>query len=196
LRGEQEDRLLLHPPGDEGKGVLARAVEPVGVVDQHQEPRLGRRLADQLVGREGDVEAVGLEVVALPEGGFERPPARVRQPLGVVEHGGQQLVQPGEGEFDLRLDPDRGEHPRAALLGGLPRPGQQRRLADPRIAEDDQRATALAQRREGGVEPGDLVVAADQGARQSAPPVISLLPFSVRIRSQGSRFDHRIGILK
>jgi hypothetical protein len=71
-----------------------------------------------------------------PEGDAQRILLRAGQPPEPVEHRRAQLVQSGERELHLRLDARRPRDaaPRGAPGGVL----QQRRLADPRLAAQDQ----------------------------------------------------------
>jgi hypothetical protein len=61
------------------------------------------------------------------ERGAQGGPLRRRQPVQTIQHWPAQLVQRGEGQFHLRLDPDRPGHPQVRRLldcviqqGGLP----------------------------------------------------------------------------
>ena len=106
-REQQQDRLGLQAPGDEGKHLCRRPIEPLGVVDQAQQRRLLGSLGHEAQRREADQEAIGLLARAQPERGLERVALRQRQPLEAVEQRAAQLMQAGERKLHLRLDAHR-----------------------------------------------------------------------------------------
>jgi len=116
--------LGLQPPGGEPQRVSRRPVQPLGLVDQAQHrPPIGR-LRQQAEHRHRDQEAVlapmlrgaGLEPPGppawrtQPEGAAEGGCLRLRDAPGQVQHGPQQLVQGGEGQLGLGLDPGGPQH--------------------------------------------------------------------------------------
>ena len=88
----------------EGQRLRGGAIEPLHIIDQaHERFRFGR-LGEQGQYRQGDEEAVRGVAVLQPERSAQRLRLRTGQCVESVEHGGAQLVQPGEGELHLRLN--------------------------------------------------------------------------------------------
>jgi hypothetical protein len=84
------------------------------------------------------------------------------QLLGLVQDRADQLVQPGEGDLPLGLDPSRREY---TYPVGCREPGhlrQQRRLADPGLAAHDHRTAAVAHAADAVAEQPQLSPAANQ----------------------------------
>ena len=97
-------RLRLQPPRDEREDLRRGAVQPLLVIDQaHQRLLLGD-LGEQAQHGEADEEAVRRRSGTEAERRAQRIALRHREPLELVEHRRQQLMQPGEGELHLRLD--------------------------------------------------------------------------------------------
>ena len=57
--GKQRDRLGIDPPSHEGKHLARRRVQPVRVLGDDQDRRLGGAVADQIQRREADEEDIG-----------------------------------------------------------------------------------------------------------------------------------------
>ena len=142
--GHERDRLALETPRDERQRPEARAIEPVRIVEDEDQRRGVGRVADELVGAERDKERVRLEVVRDAERRLERAPLRGGQGVLTPADRMQQLVQSGEGELGLGLDADGRQRARPDRAGALPRTVQQRRLADARLAAEQQPAAAFA----------------------------------------------------
>jgi hypothetical protein len=134
--GEHDgDPLRQQAPRYEGQRLRRRPVEPLHVVDEaHERLRLGRA-GQQAQDGQGDDEAIRCSAVLHPERDAQRVLLRAGQGLEAVEHGRAQLMQPGEGELHLGLDPsDPGDTALRGLLGDV---RQQRRLAHPGLTPQD-----------------------------------------------------------
>ena len=112
----------------------------------------GGGIREQRERREGDEERVLGRSLDEAERHAERRVLRLRQRIEPAEDRSKQLVEAGERQ--VRLGPDAGRpedsHPRGPRQ--LDGPLEQRRLADPRIAVDQERAAAGRRR---GDEAGD-----------------------------------------
>src|SRR5207302_873838 len=129
----------------------ARAVEGMGVVYEHESgPGLGmcRKQAER---RRADREPLAHRARAERERAFERRGLRRRDPLEQAERGAQELEQTGERDVRLRVDPPSPEHPKPRRL--LFRVFEERRLADPGLADErEDGTTAGARGRQDAVE--------------------------------------------
>jgi hypothetical protein len=143
-REERPDRLVRQPPERELDRSRRRRVEPLDVVDrEHDLPGRGQ-LAEEREHRRSDQAplrgTVGLDA---EQRDVERVALRARK-------GGQRLLgdrrhevgEPGEREPRLRLCRARHEHRGAAPARPPNGLGPERRLADPRLADDRKRAGA------------------------------------------------------
>ena len=141
LREQQGDRLVGQAPRREGEHRGGGPVEPLHVVDGDDERRGARQGAQRGQGGERDGLLVRRRAgVGDEQRGLERAPLRggeVVQRLGV---GAEQVAERGVGEARLRLGGTRGDRPHARGLGASDRRPPERRLADPRLARDQQRA--------------------------------------------------------
>ena len=140
-RAEQHhDALGVQPPGGEQQRVGGRRVEPLRIIDQAQHRAPIGELGDQRQARGRDQEAVVARALGEPERSLQRAGLRPRQAIEQVQRGTQQLVQPGERELRLGLDPARREHVHVgrAIAHVLEQGG----LADPGLAAHDERAAA------------------------------------------------------
>ena len=141
LREQQGDRLVGQAPRSEGEHRGGGPVEPLHVVDGDDERRGARQGAQRGQGRERDGLLVRRRAgVGDEQRGLERAPLRggeVLQRLGVRA---EQVAERGVGEARLRLGGTRGDRPHARGLGSSDRRPPERRLADPRLARDQQRA--------------------------------------------------------
>ena len=79
----------------------------------------------------------------------------------LLEHGAEQLGEPGERERGLRLDAAAGSTRPNALLGLLDARLPEDRLADPGLAGEDERARALLDLGEERLDRGELLLAPD-----------------------------------
>ena len=155
------DRLGQQPARHERQRLRRRAVQPLGVVDQADQRLLAPDLGQQPEQRQADQEAIRRRARAQAERGAQRVALRAGQGVEPVEHRRAQLLQRGERQPGLRL------HARGARHLAVGRPlghvGQQRRLADPRLAPQHQRpALAGAHRVQQPVERLALAVTAQE----------------------------------
>ena len=135
---DHHDGVGVQAAGQERQGGGRLVIQPVRVVDQ-AEQRLGRGAGGQQPQRrEPDQEAVGRRTVLQPEGQPERGALRRRKLTGRGQARPEQLVQGGEAELHLALNPaDPGN---LEVRGGGRQVVQQRGLADPRLAPENERA--------------------------------------------------------
>ena len=96
-------------------------------------------------------------------------PGRPLEQLGALggaafaQRGLEELAHDAEGEVALELGPARAQDARRAVVGGGPRGGQHRRLADPGGSLDDhRRAPALARARDRRLDARKLAIALEQ----------------------------------
>jgi hypothetical protein len=172
--GDHRQRLAVQPPGDERERVQSRAIEPVRVIhDEQDRPGRGRRLTQELEGGESDSEGIRLELLAGAEGDVQRPPLRGRQETGVSHDGEQQLVQPGEPELGLRLHSRGAQGPAAGGLDAVARGAQQRGLADPGRAPQDQRSAARREAVHHRRDEQEFDLAPDQVAAGHRPSIVT-----------------------
>ena len=116
-------------------------IQPLLVIHQaHQRP-LRRHLRQQAEHGQAHQEPVRRRAGAEAERGPQRLALWHGQMIEPIQHRRAQLMQPGEGQLHLRLDPHRAHHPAARRLPG--QVVQQRCLAHPRLTADHQHA-ALA----------------------------------------------------
>src|SRR5581483_238913 len=160
---EQPDRLRAEPPQRELERSRRGGVEPLGVVERDEERAPLGHDAKHVEHREPDRMAVWRSIPRLgdQEGDLERaPPRRKQRRSGLLEHGAEELRKTGEGKGRLRLDPAAGQDPAEAFLGfvdaGLP----EDRLADPRLAREDERPRAALDAGEESSHRRELSVAA------------------------------------
>ncbi len=137
---DQRDRLGQQAARDERERLQRRAVEPLRVVDTHNQRPLARHLGEQAEDRQPDQEAILGRTGRQPERDFERIALRRGQVLAAVEQRRAQLVQPRERELHLGVDPGRPRDPeRVRALDGVV---EQRRLPDARVAAHHENAAA------------------------------------------------------
>jgi hypothetical protein len=151
----------VQAPGDEDERVRRRAVEPLGIVDEAQDRALVARLGQQAQQTERHEEAVVDPVEAEAERAAQGGRLRRGQPVDERELRPDELVHPGERQLVLGLDPRAAHHahPVAGVLGVR----EQRRLADARLAADDERGAAAVPRAlEEGVDRALLGLAAHE----------------------------------
>ena len=142
---EEHDGVCSQPACREGDGGRGLGVQPLQVVDEHHHGAAfcGRR--EQGEGCGSQQEPVGRGGVARPrECGAQGGGLRLRNVVHQVADRVQQAEEAGVRQSGLRLDPTRAEagdlaRPRAGRL-------EQRRLADPGRALDDQRPAATGSR--------------------------------------------------
>ena len=120
--GEQHDRLVTDPAGEETQDGGAGFVQPLHVVGHHHHGTRGCGVAEQGEGGQADEED--------PRGGFLGEPERGGQGLALrgrqtvvlgqalaVDQRCEQLVQAGEGQPGLGLQTGRVQHQVAPRLG-------------------------------------------------------------------------------
>ena len=136
-RDQDRDRVGDQPPDGEQQRLGARAVEPVGVVDQHRDRPLLGVGGEQAERRRADREALLGAGRPERERALERDRLRLRDPVEHPERRAQQLEQRRERDLRLGLDPAGAQqlHPARSARGVL----EQRGLADPRLADERQR---------------------------------------------------------
>ncbi len=142
-REQDDDRSRFEPSQRELDRAGRRRVEPLDVVDRDGD-RAG--FADQLQHvAHRDRDGAGVDRIArgiVPQSGdLERAPPR-RQELGqrLLENGFEQVAQPGVRERPLRLGRSRREDAQAPLARLLDCGEPERRLPDPRLAFQQERA--------------------------------------------------------
>ncbi len=102
--------------GDDSQRCTTGLVEPVRGFDDQQDGRALSRFANQLEGRESDQEQLGSDLVEHAERHQQRGALARGQPSNQVKDRSQKLMEAGEGQARLRLNPDRGKHLHPAVL--------------------------------------------------------------------------------
>ena len=138
-RSEQHRHSLgVQPPRGEHQRLLRVVVNPLRVVDDaKQRPLLGH-LREQREHRERNTVQIRRGVLAQPERALQRRRLRSRDPLERAQRGPEELVERGVRQPRLRLDPPGLERGHVARF--CSRLVQKRRLARPRLADDEQGA--------------------------------------------------------
>ena len=168
--GEQHAHPVgVQAAGDESEHLHRHLIQPLRVIDQAQHRLPGRRVGQQRQRRQPDQEPVRWRAVHQPERRLQRLPLRPGQPIQPAQKRHQQLVQPGEPQPHLRLDPG---HPGQLHVNSLPgRPLQQHRLADARLPPQHQRPTQpVPERRQHSLQCGSLRSPVQQLANRSVLP--------------------------
>ena len=161
---QQHNRLGVQTAAGERQRVQRAAVEPVGVVGDHQDRGVFGQIRQQ--GQDGDPgqERVGSNGV---RGEAERPQQGLGLPAGKAgragQHRPQELVQPGEREFGLRFPAGDRQYPHARQPGPVGGVGQQRGLAYACLAGDDQHLACLRDRIHQPAQPGQPGLPPDDG---------------------------------
>ena len=163
---QQHDALGVEPPRGEQQRFARGLVEPLQVVGERDHRlALGRR-GEQAQHPGGDGEAVGHRRGLERERAAERLRLHGRDLAAQVEQRREQLRQRGERQVRLGLEPAGAQDPQAGrALGGV---AQQRRLAHPGLAMDEQGGAApVARRLDHAPEPSALVIPSDQQVSRS-----------------------------
>ncbi len=163
---EEDDPLGAEPAAGEQQRLERAVVEPLAVVDERQQRLL-------LGGRGEQAEHARHDRVAIAAGRLaerERPAQRGglgrRDRVEPVEQRPEQLAQAREGDVGLGLHPARAQDRHAGGDRLRARVLEQRGLADPGLADEEQRAApAGAGVAQQPVDPGPLLVAADEHHR-------------------------------
>ncbi|MEZ5120709.1 MAG: hypothetical protein R2736_03880 [Solirubrobacterales bacterium] len=154
---DDHDAEPLSAPGHEPDDRTRRGIEPLEVVDRHEQRR-GRR--EQRRHRMEHHRAVVPARRIERQRGAQSAALRVWEAVDVVEHRVQELDQPGERQVDLRLHAGGGEHGHA---GRSHHRLQQRALPDAWRPFHEQRgATAGPRAVDQRAQPLELRRAADQ----------------------------------
>ena len=158
---EQHDTLRLEAPRRERERLGGRAVEPLSIVHDAKQRLLVRSLREQAQHADGDQETVARLARRESESTAQRVSLRLWDSVDLVEYRQQDPLQRGERELRLRLDPDAPED--AQVLRTLDRVAEERRLADPWLAADDECSTPrLAGLEEQALDSGALHAPADE----------------------------------
>ncbi len=112
--------------------------------------------------RQGRQKCLRRRALDQAEGRADGHPLRIRECLEGRQYGLQQLVETGERQACLGLDPDRREHLEAHLAGEPPSGPEQARLPDTRLANQHHRTAGLADTLDRSAESEQLLIAADQ----------------------------------
>jgi hypothetical protein len=139
---DHDDRVGVHPAGDEREYVLAGLVQPLHVVRNHQHRAFGRHPGQQVQRGQGDHVRFGLLPVFGPEGRGQRTALRHGQSGRGAEYRPQQQVQAGERQLRLGFDARRQQNLQESRPARMSCGTQQRGLADARLAEDHDGGTA------------------------------------------------------
>jgi hypothetical protein len=135
-RQHQQDRLAHQPPRDHAEHLTGRVVQPLCVVHQHDERLFGRHLRKDVERGQTDHEAIRWRTC----GEAERHPQGLLlvswHRLQPTEEWSAELVERCEGQLQLRLDTGHPEDPAAS--GPLPDVPQERGLAYPCLAAEDE----------------------------------------------------------
>ena len=141
--GEQKsDPVRIKPAGDEGEDLSRLLIQPLGVVDDAQNRMLFRRMREQGQRGEPDQKTVRRVAGDQSERRSEGVTLRLRKIPKVRKERNEQLVEGGEAELDLRLDPHLPNDPEVRGCGGHVL--EQSGLADAGLAPDDERLAHAA----------------------------------------------------
>jgi hypothetical protein len=160
---QQHDRLRLQPPRDKRQHGASRAIQPLGILDDQQQRRAGRRVGEQLQRGQPDQEQIRGGSISHAKGRQQRGTLAGRQTLSPGEDRFQELMQPRKWEVGLCLHARGGQDHHAVLPGPPARRRQQRRLPDTSLTGNHQRATARADAVDQIIEQPELTLATDQG---------------------------------
>ena len=132
-RGEHDrNRLRQQATCDKRQGQRRRLIQPLRVIDHTQQRTLLGHLREQAQHRQPDKEPIRGFAGGQAEHDLHGLSLRRRKPLEPVEQRPAQLMQTGEGQLHVRLDPHRPDD------GGIRRRRdqvvQQRRLSDPGLS--------------------------------------------------------------
>ncbi len=135
--GEHErDGFRKEAPGHEPEYLARGFVQPLGVLDDAEKRLFVGDPGEEGQGPERHEETVGWIPGREPEGDTQGPLLRWRQAVEPAEHRCEELMESRKRQLHLRFDPgDLSDIETRSLCGDLL---QQRRLADPRLAPDDQ----------------------------------------------------------
>ena len=141
-REHDRHRLGQHPSRDEAQDLGRGGIEPLGVIDDAQQRPLGGNLGQQAERGQGDQEAVGSGTGGQAQRDAQSGLLWLWKSIEPVEHRRAELVQRREGQLHLGLDAGDPRDTEARRLPGAM--VQEGRLADARLAADDQDGTLAA----------------------------------------------------
>ena len=142
-RGEHDrNRLRQQATCNKRQGQRRRPIQPLRVIDHTQQRTLLGHLREQTQHRQPDEEPIRGLAASQAEHDLHGLPLRRRKPLQPVEQRPAQLMQAGEGQLHIRLDPHRPHDGR--IRRRRDQVFQQRRLADPGLSPQHQRPALTA----------------------------------------------------
>ena len=159
---QQHDPLGVQAAAGEGQRVQRAAVQPVGIIGDHQDwGAFGQIRQQGQDGHPGQQQVGRAGVRRKTERPGQGPSLPVREPGGAGQHRPQQLMQPGEGESGLRFPAGDRQHPQAGPPGPAGGVGQEHGLAHPRLTGDQQDLAGLRDRIHQSAQPGQTGVPAN-----------------------------------
>ena len=164
-RREDADRRLARAPCREGEHARRRGVEPLDVVDGHEQRAFGREDAERRDegARQRKPVRISLRIGRDPEYGGERTTLRLRQHVrDVLERRIEEVRDRSERDRHLGLGAPRDQHADTVSLGGSHGLAQQRGLPDPRLAANDDSAGMLSKALDELAQPCELLVPPDE----------------------------------
>lgn len=182
-RRQQHDWVRRKPSRQEGEHVGRCPVQPLGIVGDDQHRGFRRHVREQLERGERRQKQVRGCLVGHAEGRQEGVPLGRWQRVHSADDRAEQLVKPGEGKPSLSLDTGCRQdcHSELARVGG--RVSKDRGLADPRLAEDEERAPVLPCSGDQIVDVAQFLVASEQRHR----PLLHSLSHHVVSEPQANR---------
>jgi hypothetical protein len=182
--------LAAEPPRQEGKHVRGCRVQPLRILDDHQDWSVGGHLRQQLEGAECYQEAIRRRVAVESEGGGHRRSQAAGETIEAVQRRREQGMEPCERQVGLRAHARCRNRPEAAPNGPTGELGEQSRLPDARVAANDERSTALADLQQ-TVEKVELTLAPVQALGRGGGKRCVVV--EVRLHAVPSRLDPLAG---
>ena len=176
-REEEADRFVAQSPGGECEGIGRRWIEPLRVVDRHDQRRvLGEH-------PEGTEHAERDRPALQPSRPRSRPAAQQRDLEGLalrvgkpperrVWHVSEEITEHGERQRDLGLDRPAREHLQSPLTGVGDALPPERRLPDPGLTLDAQRDRPAGDRLQEAADAVDLRLAPHDLRRRRHPALL------------------------
>jgi hypothetical protein len=116
----------------------------VSILGDEQERRLSCPVCQRVQRRERDQEDVRCRTVARTKGDREGLPLALREPADLVRQWAQESLQAGKRHLRLEGRAGGAEHGHTELVRASPGLAEQGRLADCRLAPNQERSTASA----------------------------------------------------